>query len=127
MPALTADELGGMRGTVEATMTDRAVVDLPAAAGTDPYRNRIDGEPTVTHVDLPCQFWTATGREIVGPDVLAVAGEHLMKVPVATEITERHRVVSVENFLGESLASNLNIRMVITRPTHKLLRFDEVK
>lgn len=125
MPALTESELVGMRGTVDATMTDRAVVDRPTYGGTDPNRNPIAGEPEVTHVDLPCQFWTATGREIVGPDVKVAAGEHLMKVPVATEITEQHRVVSVVNFLGETQASNLNIRAVIIRPTHKLLRFDE--
>lgn len=126
MPALTDAEIGSQRETVESTMIHRAVVTLASQTGTDPYGHPTNGAPATTHAALECLLWTLTGREAFGPNLQIVAGDRAMIVPVDTTITERHTVASVQNSLEETIAGPLNIRKVMTRPTHKILLFDEV-
>lgn len=124
---LTEAEIESMRATVEETMTMTCTVEAPDTATLDPNRNPGPSAWLTAIADLPCVLWDARAAgEMVGPNVNIVAGERLMKIPVATAITEAHRVAEVTNSLGETIAGPLNIRQILIRPTHKVLRFDEV-
>lgn len=105
-----------------------AVLQTYASSGTDgfggPNAPTYEGSPTA---NLRCWFYAKSEREVIDGEKSAVLGRHKMIIPLGTTITEKDRIGSIEDRLGNIIMANtMRIHSVTHRHTHLELEVEEV-
>lgn len=76
--------------------------------------------------DLPCRFWTTSGREQLDPTTSVVAEQMKMIVELGTDVTEQDRLSDI-TVQGSVIAEGpIGIRAVIAREDHLELVLERI-
>jgi hypothetical protein len=131
MTMLSEEERADEREAVEDTFTMLAVLERNTETGTNPDGSSKaavwEADPEAT----PCYLWSRASRSVqggaerVGPVTIVRFQDLMMTVPFDTDVDETIRVHGVTQD-GETVNANiLEVRLLIPRPTHKLLVLEQ--
>ena len=87
-----------------------------AATDVDGWQDTPDWQDHATNV--PCRFWTGSGREAINRDTVVAVDESRLVLPLDTDVTEADRVGDITDRGAVVAAGPTSIRAVIRNKDH---------